>query len=92
MKQRSDLLVSTCRQMTVLREVARMLTTTESKRIRFAIGGILVLIALYFTIVAAVAVPPLGGSIIYMAVGCPIGFWGFILMSSLFVEEESGTR
>jgi len=95
MKQRSDLLVSTRRQMTVLRDVARMVITTESKQIRFAFGGVLVLIALYITIVMAVASVSAGflwGMNGILAMGLISGFVGFFLMSSLFVEEESGIR
>jgi len=69
-----------------------MLTTTESKRTRFAFGGI-VLFALYITILAAVLGPFVGGTVfILIVLAFPSGFLGFYLMSSLFVEEESATR
>ena len=96
MKQRSDLLVSTRRQMTVLGEVARMVTTTESQRIRFAFGGILVLFALFNTIVAAVGplfmVGPTGLIAFSLFLAFLSGFLGFYLMSLPFVEEEAGTQ
>lgn len=81
--------------MTVLREAARMVITTESKQIRFAIGGVLVLIALYITIVMAVASVSAGflrGMNGILAMGLRSGSVSFFLMSSLFVEEESGIR
>jgi ABC-type multidrug transport system permease subunit len=93
MKQSSDLLVSTHRQMAVPRQEARMLTTTESKQTRFAFGGVLVLFALYITIFAAVLGPFVGGTVfILIVLAFPSGFLGFHMMSSLFVKEESGTR
>jgi drug/metabolite transporter superfamily protein YnfA len=77
--------------MTVLREVAGMVTTTESKRIRFAFGGIFVLFALFITIVAAVAplymVGPTGLITFSLILAFLSGFWGFYLMSLPFVEE-----
>lgn len=70
-----------------------MLATAESKRTRFAFGGVLVLFALYITIMAAVFGPFVGGTVLALIVlAFPSGFLGFYLMSSLFVEEESSTQ
>ena len=93
MNQGPDLLVSTSRHMTVLGWEARILGTTESKRTRFAFGGVLVLFALYITIIAAVLGFFVGGTVfILIVLAFPSVFLGLYMMSSLFVMEESGTQ